>query len=80
MTRNELISELLESGEPRTEHGWDKAIDLVLEIIDEKETAYKDVKADFFNTNTEKQNFDLGWVSCAKEIRWAVKGLRGKQE
>ena len=52
-------------------------IDRVLEIINEKETAYKDVKAEFFNTNTEKKNFDLGWVSCAKEIRWAVKELEG---
>ena len=47
----------------------------VLEIINEKETAYKNVKF-----KKAKDYFDLGWVSCAKEIRWSVLALKGGEQ
>ena len=50
-------------------------IDRILEIINKKETEYKNVKF-----KKAKDCFDLGWVSCAKEIRWAVTALRGEEE
>lgn len=50
-------------------------IDRVLEIINEKETAYKNVKF-----KKAKDYFDIGWVSCAKEIRWSVLALKGGDE